>query len=344
MRDYTSLRRDARAPRSWAAYDAAGRRFVRFLNTVRAARGVTPFSRFDDVPLSAAGDPVNASFMVWLATDERLAPGTIRQSVQGVMALFEERGVPRFVFRGSLSETVAAGISRRYGQARRGPARPPLTMGLMSRIRAALDRDPGSAHPLSAETFWCILTWSFFGLFRPGELVACSDGRSQGLLASDVSRGHGPHPGRSCWTVRVRRSKTDRGGRGAEVLLAENLEAGPSCPARAGSAYAAWRDRLRRRRSEGFFLLASGDPVTTAHYAAALRAVTAAAGIPERERPRQHSGRIGGASAAVAAGASDIALRAGGRWRSDPVALGYVRQSVEGASVFQHQMARGRRA
>jgi hypothetical protein len=95
------------------------------------------------------------------------------------------------------------------------------------------------------------------------------------------------------------------------------------------------RQWLRRRRAAGIadtqalFCHEGGRPVTTAEVRAMVKAVMAAAGR-DPALFGGHSLRIGGATAALAAGVQPNLIRLMGRWKSDVYEL-YCRMSVEAA-------------
>ena len=76
----------------------------------------------------------------------------------------------------------------------------------------------------------------------------------------------------------------------------------------------------------------------------AVRSIAEAAGLPGGGSYMSHSGRIGGASAAEAAGVSRAQVMLAGGWRSDPAKRGYVHQAVSARVELQRAMASGKAA
>jgi hypothetical protein len=150
---------------------------------------------------------------------------------------------------------------------------------------------------------------------------------TQHMIASDVSEVL--RDGATHCAVRMRKRKNLRVLRGKDqrVLIA----AGGSYFDSAGLL----RTWLRRRRAAGIaearplFCHATGAPITTAEVRAMVKAVMAAAGR-DPAIFGGHSLRIGGATAALAAGVAPNLIRLMGRWQSDVYEL-YCRMSVEAA-------------
>jgi hypothetical protein len=150
---------------------------------------------------------------------------------------------------------------------------------------------------------------------------------TQHMVASDVAEVVRDGAVHCAVRMRKRKNLTVLRGKDQRVLIA------------AGGRYfdsaALLRAWLRRRRAAGIadsrplFCHAGGAPVTTAEVRAMVKAVMAAAGR-DPSLFGGHSLRIGGATAALAAGVPPNLIRLMGRWKSDVYEL-YCRMSVEAA-------------
>lgn len=201
---------------------------------------------------------------------------------------------------------VWEGIRRKHGTAQRRAT--PLTADDVRAVVASLP-----AGPLRSLRDRALLLVGFAGALRRSELVALdvSD------VAFDLARG---------LVVRVRRSKTDQTGAGADIAIPYGSHA-EVCPVR---ALRAWVDAapgatgplfrsINRHGSLGGRL--DGRDVSRIVKQAALHA-----GI----EPRQvsgHSLRAGLATTAALAGKSDRAIMKQGRWRSRTMMDRYVRMA-----------------
>ncbi len=117
-----------------------------------------------------------------------------------------------------------------------------------------------------------------------------------------------------------------------------------NCPARALVQYLSYR-RQRFGSGVGFWtdespllLDHSGEPLSDSSFHRAVRLVGEEAGFSGGYRFLSHSGRIGGASAAEAAGVSRSQVMLAGGWKSDPSKLGYVRARVAARVELQRTM------
>jgi hypothetical protein len=150
---------------------------------------------------------------------------------------------------------------------------------------------------------------------------------SQHMVASDVSevtRGGLTH----C-AVRMRKRKN------LEVLRGKDQRVLIAAGGRYFDSALLLRCWLKRRRAVGIaderplFCHADGRPITTAEVRTMVKAVMRAAGR-DPALFGGHSLRIGGATAALAAGVSPNLIRLMGRWKSDVYEL-YCRMSIEAA-------------
>jgi hypothetical protein len=188
------------------------------------------------------------------------------------------------------------------------------------------------ADGLEGDMWRAALTFGMSAMARAVEF-ALDAGRAeafdptQHMVASDVAEVVREGVAHCAVRMRKRKNLSVLRGKDQRVLIA------------AGGRYfdsaALLRRWLRRRRAAGIaesrplFCHASGAPITTAEVRAMVKATMAAAGR-DPGLFGGHSLRIGGATAALAAGVPPNLIRLMGRWKSDVYEL-YCRMSVEAA-------------
>ncbi|XP_069829455.1 uncharacterized protein [Dendropsophus ebraccatus] len=181
--------------------------------------------------------------------------------------------------------------------------RRPLSFGMLSRLVGALDG-------LCTDGFECALfraafSLAFFGAFRISELISRSCLSDDGMLCGDV-----------CWSVDrvsclLRRSKTDRTGRGKSVVLYP-VAGSPACPVRCVGDYLVLRPV---GRGSSFLVHQDGRALSRFQFIAVFRKGLERLGLPPREFA-SHSFRIGAATEAVRCGLDESVVRQIGRWES----------------------------
>ncbi|KAF0310661.1 hypothetical protein FJT64_018366 [Amphibalanus amphitrite] len=182
------------------------------------------------------------------------------------------------------------------------PSRLPITVPLLLRLRRRLRREPLPATDRRAA--WAAVTLGFFGALRGSEYLA--PGTARYSRRRTCLRKHVTLKTDSL-TLHLPASKTDQTGRGADITL-PRLE-GPACPLRAMRAYLASTSHLPGHVP--LFVLESGSYATIPWLNGVFRRyLPSPAG-----RFSTHSLRIGFATAAAAAGATDNTIRASGRWQ-----------------------------
>ena len=190
-------------------------------------------------------------------------------------------------------------------------ARLPISVPLLLRLRRRLRR--GGLPTTDRRAVWAAATLGFFGALRGNEYLApgkATFSRRRTCLKKHVSITT------DRLTLHIPASKTDQTGRGADVAL-PRLE-GPACPVRAMRLYLSATSHLPRDLP--LFTFDSGDYATIPWLNRILRRY-----LPSPTGTfSTHSLRIGFATAAAAAGATDDAIRASGRWQGSSYAR-YIR-------------------
>lgn len=277
-------------------------------STIRAyGTGVRRFSQFCAARAMgfypATSDSV-AQFVASLAND-RLAPTTVRVYVAAIRRLHVEKGRddPTSAHRVRLAMD---GYERLYGGSTRfrGAITPSVLLSISSFLFADSTHNNESRSLILAV---CLV--AFHGMLRPSEFL---DGGARStdhhLRRRDVTIS----PNRSSVVLFIRSSKTDQRARGARRVLP--AISGPLCPVTAVSRYIATRAGYRDDSDGAFFRLTS-SVLSPTRFCSLLRSCIRPPLIPTDYS--LHSFRIGAATAALAAGVDQAAIRQLGRWRSD---------------------------
>ena len=155
---------------------------------------------------------------------------------------------------------------------------------------------------------------AFFGALRVSELVAARpSGVSGGLEMRDVV------VGAEALRIRLRRSKTDQGGRGAWIQLAA-APGSPCCPVALVRAYLGARPSTVH---PNLLVHLDGGPLTCSQFTTICKRAIARLG-DDPAHFTSHSFRIGAATTAAGLGFSEASVKGVGRWKSDCFQL-YVR-------------------
>ena len=219
---------------------------------------------------------------------------------------------------------VLRGVKRIQGNTLQRPPRSPITVSHLWSMLAFLS---ASSFPLHDKIMWhCVIVTAFFGLLRVSEFT-CSNNiydSSVHLSPADISF----NCDYSIMYIKIKASKTDPFRIGTVIRLAA-IRGHKLCPVTAMRSYL----QLRSLQPGPLFVLHSGAYLTRRYVAAFLR--LALPGVPNINT---HSFRIGGASAASSAGASDALIRIMGRWSSDCYTR-YIRISDRSVTDFSHTIA-----
>ena len=219
------------------------------------------------------------------------------------------------------------------------PSRPrlPITVAVMDRIRAYLVQ---SDH-LHKDVVWAICCTAFFGFFRLGELLP--ESRAQitpavSLMWGDVAVDSRERP--TMVRVRLKRSKCDQFGAGADIILGRTGL--PLCPVIAILKFI----EIRGSSAGPFFQGSDAQPVLKAWFVEQLRGILAAVGLPQLQYAG-HSFRIGAATTAAIgaattaalAGVEDSTIQTLGCWHSAAY-LQYIRMPSERLANLSSVLAR----
>lgn len=253
-------------------------------------------------PLPASAERL-VNYVAHLA-DEGKAPSSIERALAAVLSAHRLAGEIRPETKAA--RTAIKALRRRWAEAGKGPRK--ATAASVAELRRLVATTDKSSARLGARDRAVILL-GFAGMLRRSEIAA--------LIVADIEESP------EGLVVRVRRSKTDQGGQGAEVaILAGAFE--DTCPVR---ALAAWRAAagiekgplFRRVDRHGRLL----GPMSGQAVALVIARAAERAGLEGCYRG--HSLRRGGATAARRAGHDLVTIARHGRWKDgSPVLLGYL--------------------
>ena len=195
------------------------------------------------------------------------------------------------------------GIRRSQGNALTRPKRSPITISNLHSIAIYLNRSGFTAHDKSM--FLASALTAFFDLLRISEYTCPlpTFDASWHISTSDVQF----NKEFSMMNIRLKASKTDPFRIGVTIRIAA-LNQHPLCPVAAMREYLKF---VSHNNSTPLFVKHNGHYLTRQAIVALLKIV-----FCSNMTINTHSFRIGGATAALAAGASDSLIRSLGRWTS----------------------------
>jgi len=264
-------------------------------------------------------------FVVYLARCN-LSYKTIRVYLFGVQYHSLLRGFPIKISSMNYLYYSLRGIRRTQGNSLTRPPRSPITISHLWSMYAFLASSHFTPHDKS---LWrCMVVLAFFGLFRVSEFTCVAPfDISIHLSPADISF----NSAFSMMYINLKASKTDPFRSGCVIRLA-SIPGHELCPVGAMRCFLSFRGD-----SEGpLFTLSSGRFLSRGMVDYFLHL-----SLPGVPNIRTHSFRIGGASAALAAGASDALIRVMGRWSSDCYNR-YIRVSDNQISRFQLDLTSAR--
>jgi len=219
---------------------------------------------------------------------------------------------------------VLRGIRRIQGNTLRRPLRNPITVSHLLSMLGFLSSSSFSAHD---KAMWhSVIVTAFFGLLRVSEFTCPGNtfDASSHLAREDISFNRN----NSILYIKIKASKTDPFRAGVIIRLAA-IRGHKLCPVAAMRSYLDFRSL----HSGPLFILSNGQYLTRRFVTAFLDLT-----LPGVPNINTHSFRIGGASAALSAGASDALIRIMGRWSSDCYNR-YIRISDRSVLDFHNSLA-----
>ena len=263
----------------------------------------------------------------------QLAPSTIKTYLAAIRHTQVLLGFPEPRESSSLPrlKLVQAGVARvRMKKGVTPKPRLPISVPILEVLCQNWDRSLADTEKamLTAAALTC-----FYGFFRAGEITVPSDEEFDPAIhitARDVSLDSTTKP--TVVRIHLKKSKCDQFGKGVDVFIGRTHTA--RCPVQAMVDY------LRRRgpRHGHLFIWSNGTPLSKARFSKCVQGALAAAGVPDYERYKGHSFRIGAATAASRAGIADSTIKALGRWNSSAF-IGYLRTDRKALSSVAQQLA-----
>lgn len=219
---------------------------------------------------------------------------------------------------------ILRGIRRIQGNSLIRPKRRPITV---PHLRIMLTFLQSCQFSEMDKLMWhCVIVLAFFGFLRVSEFTCSSNSFTSEvhLAPQDISFNHNF----SIMYVKIKASKTDPFRSGCTIRLAA-IPHDALCPVHSMRRYLA----VRGLQVGPLFIFHDGAFLTRKFLVAFLHI-----SLPGVPNINTHSFRIGGASAALSAGASDALIRIMGRWSSDCYNR-YIRISDRQVTKFQFDLA-----
>ena len=225
-------------------------------------------------------------------------------------------------------EMVLKGIKKDTASRQNTPPRLPVTLDIMTRLKAVLLSKPLDYTNIMPWATCCV---AFFGFLRCSEFTVPSQVDYQPdthLSLSDVAIDNKDTP--TLVQLTLKQSKTDPFRQGVQICLGKTDK--DICPINALLPYLA----IRGARPGPLFIQTDGAYLTRQHFSSLLTSTLHSAGI-EDKRYTTHSFRIGAATSAKEAGISDVHVKMLGRWKSNAYQL-YVRTPQQQLAKLSKQM------
>lgn len=259
------------------------------------------FCRKRGIPLLPASELTLRYFCTHLS--KKVSYQTIKVYLAGIRLLHLEHGLLDPTRDAPLLTYLCTGIRRSSKKKTR--SRLPITIPLLHTIKRQL-----STSALTAQDkllYWAAFTLAFYGFLRASEYSYPTKRKyrhSSHLLLRDLA------VKKHSISIHLKRSKTDRFGKSATVLI--GATGSSTCPVRAMRKFSVAR---RRQPSGPLFRLSNGDLLTRSSISVMTKNLLRAADIDPGSYS-SHSYRIGAATAAADAGLPDHLIKTLGRWRS----------------------------
>ena len=274
------------------SYHTGIKRFIRFCKTQHVR------------PLPATSRTV--TYFATALHKQRMAPATIRLYLSAVSACHRENGFADPCKDNPLLTLVKRGVTR--SSKRLPDQRQPITSTILRHLIHQLKSDQHLRKPDRAmlSAAFCL---AFYGLLRVSEYTAPSDKAFISRVHATLSdiQWHSQH-----FTFILKRSKTDQQGKGTMISFCKLTKS--TCPYHSMATYIALAPP-KDPHTTPLFCFSNGRPLTRFRLLKHLRRQLQRAGY-HPHRFNTHSFRIGGATSAAEACASQATIQQLGRWRS----------------------------
>ena len=259
-----------------------------------------------------------------------MAPATIHLYLSAVSACHRENGFTDPCKDNSLLTLVKRGATRsgRHLPDQRHPITHTILRHLIRHLKS--DRRLGKPNRAMLSAAFCV---AFHGLLRVSEYTAPSDIAFVPRLhatRSDI-QWHSQH-----FTLFLKRSKTDQQGKGTRINFRKLTKS--TCPYHSMATYMALASP-KDPYTTPLFCFSNGRPLTRLRLLKHLRRQLQRAGYHPHQY-NTHSFRIGGATSAAEAGASQATIQQLGRWRSQAYRC-YIRPSQQAPPLCQFNATAG---
>ena len=263
---------------------------------------MTSFCSEQGIPLLPASELTLRYFCTYLS--KKVSYQTIKVYLAGIRLLHLEHGLADPTRDAPLLTYLCTGIRRSCSKKAR--TRQPITIPLLHSIKRQLSNSSLTAQ--DKLLYWAAFTLAFYGFLRASEYSYPTKRKyrnSSHLLLNDVTIN------KHSISVHLKRSKTDRFGKSATVLI--GATGSSTCPVRAMQKFLV----SRRCQSPGpLFRLSNGHLLTRSSISTMTKSLLRAADVDPGSYS-SHSYRIGAATAAADAGLPDHLIKTLGRWRSN---------------------------
>ena len=201
-------------------------------------------------------------------------------------------------------------LIRSLKRSRQPDIRRPITQPILERLVKSTEHVCSSFY--ESRLFNSSFTMAFHGLLRVSEFCSTRRDTAGGALKANHVKLVGKPP--DSLKVKITHSKTDQLGKSVFMTL-HSVDCHRICPVMHALAYLQVRPQFDPKQP--FYVHLDGSPLTEGQFNSILRQCIHFLGLQDAEAYSSHSFRIGGATSLAAQGASEEAVRAAGRWRSN---------------------------
>ncbi|PPQ83082.1 hypothetical protein CVT24_012140, partial [Panaeolus cyanescens] len=266
----------------------------------------------------ARGQPLPASseaIAEWIGdmVFRNLSSSTIRSYISALRSLHIDLGLPYTAFDSPVLQRVLRGAKRLLGS-KQVLRKLPINLEILQKISATTPTSP----TIDDLVFDAAIKLAWSGFLRCGEFTTKSKFSPSTNLTRDSIDFKPSFDDADHIKLTLPSSKTDTFRKGVTITISAAGNGVSTCPVAALKALFSASPTQSPR--DPLFQLANGSPLSRSHYITTLHERLRAVGI-DPTAYSGHSFRRGAATAANAAGYSDVEIQLLGRWRSDAYKL-----------------------
>ncbi|PPQ82917.1 hypothetical protein CVT24_008668, partial [Panaeolus cyanescens] len=242
-----------------------------------------------------------------------LSASTIRSYISALRSLHVDLGLPYTACESPILQRVLRGAKRLLGN-RQVLQKLPINLEILQKISSTLPSNPS----IDDLVFDAAIKLAWSGFLRCGEFTVKGKFSPSVNLARDSVEFKPSFDDADHLKLTLPASKTDTFRKGVTITISRAASGLSTCPV--SSLKRLFHESPTDTPQQPLFRLSNGDPLSRTHFISTLHERLKAVGI-DPSAYSGHSFRRGAATAANAAGYSDVEIQLLGRWRSDAYKL-----------------------